>query len=72
MVSHQAVNSLNISTSDFFVTDMVHKVDISVECFSTGEMTKYLLTKPNQGYIFKRFRDLIMGIIHQTEPSNKK
>ena len=72
MVSHQAVNSLNISTSDFFVTDMVHKVDISVECFSTGEMTKYLLTKPNRGSIFKGFRDLGVVVMTQVDPSNVK
>ena len=35
-------------------------------------MTGDFLTKPNQGSIFKRFRDLIMGVIPQTEPSNGK
>ena len=35
-------------------------------------MTGDLLTKLNQGYIFKRFRDLIMGFMPQTDPNNGK
>ena len=43
---------------------------MSVEFPPTCEMTGYLLTKPNQGWVFKIFRDLIMGGIPQTDPSN--
>ena len=39
MVSNQAVNALNISTSDFFVTGRIHKRDMSVEWCPTGETT---------------------------------
>ena len=56
----------------FFVTDSIHKVDMSVECCLTGEITRYFLTKPNQGYIFKIFKDLIMVVMPQTYPSNVK
>ena len=63
MVSNQAVNALNISSFYFILTDRIHKRDISVEFFHTGEMTRTLLIKLNQEYIFKRFRDLIMGVI---------
>ena len=45
---------------------------MSVEWCPTIETTKYFLTKPNQGYIFKIFRDLIMGVMPQIEPSNGK
>ena len=37
----------------------------------TDEITGDFLTKPNQGSIFKRFRDLIMGVMPQTDPNNK-
>ena len=36
----------------------------------TDKMTKDFLTKLNQGSIFKRFRDLVMGIMPQTDPNN--
>ena len=36
----------------------------------TGEMTVDLRTKPNQGSNFIRFRDLIMVIMPQIDPSN--
>ena len=35
-------------------------------------MAGYFLTKPNQVSIFKIFRDLIMGVMPQTDPSNGK
>ena len=45
---------------------------MAVEWCPTDEMTGYLLTKPNQGSIFKRFRDLIVGVVTQTDPNNGK
>ena len=72
MVSHQAVNSLNISTSVLLKTDGIHKVDISVEWCPTGEMNGHILTKPNQVLIFKRDRDLITGVMPQKYPSSVK
>ena len=56
----------------FFVTDRIHKGDMSVEWYPAGEMTGDLLTKQNWGYIFKIFRDLIMVVMPQTDPSNGK
>ena len=56
----------------FSITDRIHKVYMSVEWCPTGEITGDFLTKPNQGSIFKRFRDLIMGVIPQTDPRNGK
>ena len=46
-----------------FITDRIKNVDMSVELGPIGEMNGYFLTKPNQGYIFKIFRDHIMGFI---------
>ena len=71
IVSHQAVTTRNISTSDIVLTDRIHKGDMSVEWFSTGEMTGYLLTEPNQGYIHTIFRHLIMVVMPETDPSNR-
>ena len=45
---------------------------MSVEWCPKVEMTGDLLTKPNQGYILRRFGDLIMGTMTQTEPINRK
>ena len=45
---------------------------MSVEWYPTGEMTGYFLTKTNKGYIFKRFRELVMGVMSQTDPSYGK
>ena len=68
MTSYQAVNVPNISTSYDFVTDRIQKGDMSAEWWPTGEMTAYLLTKPNQGSIIKIFRNLIVGVMPQTDP----
>ena len=56
----------------FFVTDRIHKGGISAEWCPTYEMAGYLLTKPIQGSIFKRFIDLIKEVIPQTDPKNGK
>ena len=45
---------------------------MSVEWCPTGEITRYFLTKPNQGSIFKIFRDLIMVAMTQTDTRNGK
>ena len=35
-------------------------------------MTRDSSTKPNQEYIFKRFRDLTMRVMPKTDPNNVK
>ena len=52
----------------FFVTDRIAKGDMSMEWCPTGDMTADYFTKPNQGALFKRFRDLIMGVTAQADP----
>ena len=56
----------------FFVTDRIHKGDMSAEWWPKSEMTGGVWTKPNQGYIFNIFRDLILVVMPQTDPSNVK
>ena len=49
----------------FFVTDQTQKKRMSVEWCPTADMIADFWTKPNQGQLFKRNRDLIMGVERQ-------
>ena len=46
----------------FFVTDQIQKKRMSVEWCPTADMVADYWTKPNQGKLFRRNRDLIMGV----------
>ena len=52
----------------FFVTDRIARRECSVEWCPTGDKTGDFLTKPLQGALFTRFRDLIMGVVAQPDP----
>ena len=54
----------------FFVTDQLVKRNISLEWCPTEDCVSDFWTKPLQGALFRRFRDLIMGVIPQ--PENRK
>ena len=43
-----------------------------MEWCPTDEMTGFFLTKPNQGSIFKRLGNLIMGVMPQIDLNNGK
>ena len=45
---------------------------MAVEWCPTDEMTGFFLTKPNQGSIFKRLGNLIMGVMPQIDLNNGK
>jgi hypothetical protein len=47
----------------FFITDRISKGEARVEWCPTKDMVADCLTKPLQGANFKRFRDLIMGVL---------
>jgi hypothetical protein len=47
----------------YFVTDRISKKDLTVEWCPTGDMIGDHMTKPNQGALFTKFRDQIMGVI---------
>ena len=51
-----------------FVTDSIQKGEILVEWCSTNDINDYLFTKPNQGSLLLRFRDMIIGVMLQPEP----
>jgi hypothetical protein len=56
----------------FFVTDRIKKGDLSVEWCPTGDMTSDFMTKPNQGALFRKFRDQIMGVVPAQDPGPGK
>ena len=62
----------HINTRYFFVTDRIEKGDVSVTWCPTEDMTGDFWTKPLQGALFKRFRDLIMGVVPHPEPRGIK
>ena len=45
----------------FFVTDAIEKGLLTVEHCPTGDMIADYMTKPLQGQLFEKFRNLIMG-----------
>ena len=54
-----------ILTSDiFFVKDRVDKDEIKIEYCPTGDMLADYFTKPLQGSMFNKFRNVIMGYAH--------
>ena len=62
----------HINMGYFFVTGCIQKGDVSVKWCPTGDMTGDFLTKTNQGSLFKRFRDVIMGVVEQPDPGPGK
>ena len=62
----------HINMRYFFITDRAQKGDVSVKWCPTGDMTGDFWTKPEQGAMFKRFRDQIMGVVAQPDPGPGK
>ena len=59
----------HINIRYFFVTDMIKKGKMSVEWCPTDDMVADFWTKPTQGALFARHRDLVMGV---ESPKKKK
>ena len=53
----------HINIRYFFVTDRIAKGELRVEWCPTMEMIGDYMTKPLQGALFRKFRDLIMGVL---------
>ena len=47
----------------FFVANRINKKEVTVEWCPTNGTTGDFMTKPLQGNLFRKFRDLIMGVI---------
>ena len=52
----------------FFITDRIANGDLNIEWCPTGEMVGDYMTKPLQGTLFKKFRDIIMGVVKAVTP----
>ena len=52
----------HINIRYFFITDRARNGEVSIDWCPTGEMVGDYMTKPLQGALFRRFRDIIMGI----------
>ena len=62
----------HINIRYFFVTDRIKKGEVTVDWCPTYDMTGDFFTKPNQGSLFRRFRDMIMGVVRQPDPGKGK
>ena len=60
----------HINVRYFFITNQISKGEVRVEWCPTKDMVADFLTKPLQGASFKRFRDLIMGVLLRREVYN--
>ena len=50
------------------MTDRINKGKVMVYWCPTNDMTGYFFTKPNKRSLFRRFRDIIMGVLRQPDP----
>jgi hypothetical protein len=64
--------TMHLNMRYVFVTDRITNREVSVEWCPTGDMTGDFLTKPLQGALFTRFRDLMMGVVAQPDPGPGK
>ena len=55
--------SKHIHIRYFFITDRIEQKEIRVEYCPTGEMIADYFTKPLQGSLFRKFRNMILGIM---------
>ena len=53
----------HIAVRYFFVTDRIKAGELSAVWCPTGKMIADFLTKPLQGTMFKKFRDMLMGVV---------
>jgi hypothetical protein len=57
----------HINVRYYFITDRIAKGEVRVEWCPTKDMIADFMTKPLQGSLFKKFRDVIMGAISTEE-----
>ena len=58
----------HINIRYYFVTDRIQKKDLTVEWCPTGDMIGDCMMKPNQGALFTKFRDQLMGVVPAKGP----
>ena len=62
----------HINVRYYFVTDRITKGELKVQWCPTNDMIADYMTKPLQGKLFRRFRDIIMGLKSPSERIIKK
>ena len=60
----------HINVRYFFITDQISKGEVQVEWCPTKDMVADFMTKPLQGSVFRKFRDLIMGALSMEEAAS--
>ena len=60
--SSSSKRTKHINVRYFFITDRISKGEVRVEWCPTRDMIADFMSKPLQGHLFKKFRDLIMGV----------
>ena len=60
--SSSSKRTKHINVRYFFITDRISKGEVRVEWCPTKDMIADFMSKPLQRPLFKKFRDLIMGI----------
>jgi len=58
-----AKHTKHIHVRFFFITDRIAKGELKIEWCPTAEMIGDYMTKPLQGALFRKFRDLLMGVL---------
>ena len=61
--SSSSKRTKRINIRFFFITDHISNKELNVEWCPKNEMIGYFMTKPMQGSIFIKSKDLIMGVI---------
>ena len=62
----------HINIRYYFITDRINAKEISIKWCPTGDLVSDFLTKPTQGALFRKFRDVIMGVVPHQEPGPGK
>ena len=64
----------HINIRCFFITDRIKQGEVTAKWCSAKEMIGDHMTKPLQGVLFTKFRDLIMGVVSPVtrKPKNEK
>jgi hypothetical protein len=65
--SSSSKRTKHINVRYFFITDRISKGEVRVEWCPTNDMIADFMSKPLQGALFKKFRDLIMGVTPLSE-----
>ena len=58
----------HINIRYYFITDRISKNELAVKWCPTGDMIGDYMTKPNQGALFTKFRDQLMGVVPAKGP----